>query len=456
MAKNWKNKKVVILGLSKTGEATAKYLVKKGASCIISEKRQSTEKDNQKIQELNTLGIFVEMGGNNPETIKNADLIVTSPGIPPYTALIKGIRENNKELISEPELAYRETTTPIVAITGTNGKSTTTSLVSAIFKENNLKAPLCGNIGFPVIGELEKSPDYLIAEISSFQLEYSPTLKPRIAAFLNYTPDHIDWHGNEQEYLKAKSGFLTNNRSPEWVVLNATDDTVAQISKGSKSNIFWFGRDEGNYCCFIKDESFIVKENNIETKILPVNEVKLKGLHNYQNIMAGITIARIAKIPLNIIVKAVREFESIEHRLEFTATIDNISFYNDSKATNCDSTICALRAFGNERIVLIAGGRDKGTNLSELVMEIKNHTNSTILIGEAADRFEQALRLAHYNNIYREDSLEGAIEKAFSLKQGPVVLSPACASYDMFKNFEERGNVFKDIVHKKRVQLEKR
>lgn len=450
MKKIWSDINTVILGLSLTGEAVARYLADAGANCTISEKRKPTEKDEFKIKELESLGINVEMGENKEETIKNANIIITSPGIPPKTDVIKLIRESHIQLISEPELAFSESSIPIVAITGTNGKSTTTSLVSLIFQKADYKAPACGNIGYPIINEVKNGNNFLIAEISSFQLEYSPTFKPQIGVFLNFTPDHIDWHGSEEEYLKVKTAFLKGIRSPLWAVLNACDEVVTAIKKDSESDIYWFGKEMPGKCCFISDDKFVIKEKTNITPVLDLADIQIIGQHNHQNIMASIATARVAGIDVDIIAETIKNFKGIEHRLEYVTKIDGIDFYNDSKATNCDSTICALRAFTQEKIVLIAGGRDKGTDLTELVEEIKQHTNAVVLIGEATERFATALKQAGYSEIYKEKTLESAVNKAFKFRSGPVVLSPACASYDMFKNFEERGHVFKDIVNKKK------
>lgn len=450
MKKLWKNEKAVILGLSLTGEATARYLNEKGADCTVSESRQPVDADKEKINELESLGISVEMGGNKDTTIMEADIIVTSPGISPRTDLIKKIKENHIFLISEPELAYIETTIPIIAITGTNGKTTTTNLISQIFIAAGYKAPVCGNIGYPIINEVDKDNDFLIAELSSFQLEYSKTFKPQIGVFLNYTADHVDWHGSEEEYLRVKTEFLKEQRSPMWCVLNACDKESVEISKHSTSTIYWFGKEMEQNCAFIQAGKFVVKEKGIITPVLGVEEIQIKGNHNYQNIMASIATARLSGIEFDVISQAVKDFKSVEHRLEYVTTIDGIEFYNDSKATNCDAAISALKAFEGEKIVLIAGGRDKGTDLTEFVDIASVNTSAVILIGEATERFAEAFQKVNYSNLYKVNTLKEAVDKAYELKSGPVVLSPACASYDMFKNFEERGHVFKDIVNKKK------
>ncbi|MEW5820284.1 MAG: UDP-N-acetylmuramoyl-L-alanine--D-glutamate ligase [Cyanobacteriota bacterium] len=450
MKKPWKDQNIVILGLSRTGVATAKYLIKQGAKCLISEARNATDSDKALIEELNALDIDVEMSGNKDQTILGADLIVTSPGIPPDSNLIKLIRENKIQLISEPELSYMETSTPIIAVTGTNGKTTTTNLISKILTDAEYKAPTCGNIGYPIINEINNNNDFLVAEISSFQLEYSPTFKPQIAVFLNYTPDHVDWHGSEEEYKRVKTNFIKGIRAPLWQVLNANDNVLYDIGINTKSDVYWFGKEMPGKCCFILNNAFVVSEKDNVTPVLAIDEIILKGQHNHENIMAAISTARLAGISIESIAESVKNFKSVEHRLEYVTSINGIAFYNDSKATNVDATLCALRAFEDEKIVLIAGGKDKGTDLSVLASEILKRVNAVILIGEATERFAKAFEEAGVKSIYFEKSLDAAVNKAFDLKAGPVVLSPACASYDMFKNFEERGHVFKDIVNSKK------
>lgn len=443
---------MVVLGLSRTGEASARYLRNEGAECTISESRKPSEQDKLKIKELERLGIKVEIGENKDETILRADLIVTSPGIPPQSPLIKMIRQNNIQLISEPELCFIESSIPIIAVTGTNGKTTTTTLISDILKDAEYKAPACGNIGYPIINEITKDNDFLVAEISSFQLEYSQTFKPQLAVFLNCTPDHVDWHGSEEEYIRVKTDFIRGHRATLWQVLNAQDKILLDIGTNSISDIYWFGKEMKDKCCFISDNTFVVKEKDLIIPVLPIEDIQLKGEHNYQNVMASIAAARTIGIDFESIANTVRSFKSVEHRLEYVDTIEGIAFYNDSKATNCDATIWALKAFEDEKIVLIAGGRDKGTDLTELIGLVQKHVKAVILIGEATERFAQALEASNFNEVYKASTLEEAVDKGFKLNAGPVVLSPACASYDMFKNFEERGHVFKDIVNKKKTK----
>lgn len=453
MKRKWFNLDVTILGLSVSGISAAKYLSSQGANCTISEKREATPEDKEKIAELQELGINVEMGGNKEETILNSDIIITSPGIPPHSEVYNLIKAHKIETFGEIDLAYRETNTPFIAITGTNGKTTTTKLVSEILTNGGLKAPACGNIGIPPTSLLdEKDIDYFVTEVSSYQIATNPAFKAQIAVFLNYTPDHIDWHGDEQEYFNAKADLFLR-RQPTWAVLNALDFKIAYLKLDIDSEVYFFGREAEDKCVFIKDNKILLKDKNKNvSEIIGLDEITLKGKHNLENIMAAVAIAHIAGIDNEIIRNTIMTFSPPEHRIEYVDTIDGIEYYNDSKATNCDSTICALKAFEHNKVVLIAGGRDKGTDLSEFCQEINRHANAVILIGEAADRFEEALSNSGFDNIYKINSFEEAIDKAGELRLGPVLLSPACASFDMFKNFEERGQVFKNYVRSKKAK----
>lgn len=453
MKRKWFNVDVTILGLSLSGISAAKYLALQGANCTISEKRQAATEDKDKISELEKLGIKVEMGGNKEETILNSDVIITSPGIPPHSEVSKLIKARKIETFGEIDLAYKETNVPFIAITGTNGKTTTTKLVSEILTNGGLKAPACGNIGIPPTSLLEeKDLDYFVAEVSSYQIATNPSFKPQIAVFINYTPDHIDWHGNEEEYFKAKADLFIR-RQPTWAVLNAMDFKIAYLKLEMDSNVYFFGREAEDKCIFIKENKILIKDKNKNIiEVIKLDEIPLKGKHNLENIMSAIAVAHIIGIEVETIRSTIKNFSPPEHRIEYVDTIDDIEYYNDSKATNCDSTICALRAFEGKKVVLIAGGRDKGTDLTEFCSEVNKHANAVILIGEASDRFEEALLKSGFKNIYRKSTFKEAIDTAGELKLGTVLLSPACASFDMFKNFEERGQEFKNYVRNKKTQ----
>ncbi len=450
MKNYFKNKNITILGLSKSGISCAKYLASIGCNCTISEYNAETSYSSEELNELKGLGLQLEIGGHKDETILNADIIVTSPGIPPHAPVKQLIKENNIEIISEVDVAFLKSDKPFIAITGTNGKSTTTKLVSEILTNAGFKAPACGNIGLPITSLLNTDIDYFVAEVSSYQIDTSQYFTPEIALFLNYSPDHIDWHGSKEEYFKAKESLFTGKNQPLYSVLNAKEPNVKNISKKISKNIFYFDDESIDNSVFIKDNKIFSNIENKKQEIIAIEEIKIPGSHNLQNIMAAVAIASILKIDTTVIKNTIISFNSPEHRLEYVDTIDGIDYYNDSKATNCDSAIVALKAFKDKGCVLIAGGKDKGTSLDEFVNNLKISARAVVLIGQATERFETEMRKADYQNIYKVNSLEEAIDHAGSLNIATVLFSPACASFDMFKNFEERGKAFKNYVAAKK------
>ena len=442
MKKYWSDKKVLILGFSRSGISAAKYLNSKGADCYITEiKTQS--KDEELINELKKEGIKIEFGGHSEEFINDSYIAITSPGIPPKSDIFKKLKDKNIPVISEIELAFTETQTPFFAITGTNGKTTTTSLASHILS-TEYKAPVCGNIGVPPTSLIDDCNDYLVCEVSSFQLEFSPTFCPQIYAFLNFTPDHIDWHEGLDNYFKAKIRPLVHR--PAFVIFNACDEKLVDYAKTYDGEVFFFGKEYSSNCSYVKDDAIYYKRNNKEEKIIDLKDVPIVGEHNYQNVEAALIGAKIIGISNENIKNAIKSFKAVEHRLEYTAEFNGKIFYNDSKATNPEASIVAIRSFENRTVTLIAGGRDKNTDLTEFCNDVKKYINTVILIGEATQRFEKELIKNGFNDIIKTDSMENAIDKSIDLDNEVVLLSPACASFDMFNSYEHRGEVFKKYV----------
>ena len=430
--------KVLVLGLSKSGIAAAKFLKKHGYDVYLTESK-SIEPD----AELEKMGIHIETGGHSLKFVDGSEFAVTSPGIPPYSIIIELLRLKNIPVISELELAYRMSDTPFVAITGTNGKTTTTALTAHIF-ERRFRAKACGNIGQPPCDMADDKLDYYVCEMSSYQIAMSPTLTPFISVWTNFTPDHIDWHQGIENYFAAKAKIFKAPQAPKFAVLNACDERLKTFE--ADGTVFWFGERKTGNCCYRKDGEFIYENNGVVEFVMPVADCPLVGEHNYQNTECAIICAKLAGIDNETIIEAIKDFKSPEHRLEFVAEKDGISFYNDSKATNPEAAIVAIKSFNNKNVVLLAGGRDKNTSLKEFCDEVKAHIKTVILIGEAADRFEKNLKNSGFENILRENSMQSAINRAIDLKPDVVLLSPACASFDMFKSYEERGDVFKDYV----------
>jgi len=441
------NKNILVLGLSISGISVAKYAISKGANVIITEKRAQKPEDTQTIKELNALGIKIEMGSHSDNSIKNADIIVTSPSVPPEAEIFQKAKCYNKEVISEPDFAYlnKPEKAKFITITGTNGKTTTTKLVSEILTNAGFKAPFCGNIGVPPTDLLNEDVDYYVMEISSYQIFHSKYLKPFISALINYTPDHVTWHGSAEEYLRVKQSHFLGENAPEYAVLNFKDKHVRELENKTPAKIVAFDDGFSDFCIFEKSDKLYATKDKDMQKVCDLSTAKIFGKHNHQNMMCAVAIAKILDISNDTIQQTIDEFKAPAHRIEYIAEIDGIKYYNDSKGTNCDSSICALKAF-KEKVVLIAGGRDKMTDLTEFVQTIDQKATNVVLIGEATERFAKALEEIGYDKIIKTTSLESAIDIAGNLKQGDVLFSPACASFDMFKNFEERGDVFRNHV----------
>lgn len=439
------DKKVLVLGLSKSGISAAKYLNKIGAEVYITEFRAEKAEDAQKIAELKELGIQVEMGGHSDEFIKDSYIAVTSPGIPPRAEIMQKLKDAKVKVISEIELAYTQTQVPFIAITGTNGKTTTTALTAHILS-SEYKAEPCGNYGVPPCDLLEENIDFMVCECSSFQLEYSNAFRPQISVWTNFTPDHIDWHEGLENYFNAKAKIFKTPQAPAFSLLNAKDEKLLEFSKECGGTVFMFAGDIGENCSYVKDNIIYFKRDGKEEEIISIADCPLIGEHNYQNVMCSVIVAKLEGVPNDKIRESIMSFKVPEHRLEKFAQNEKTVFYNDSKATNPEASLVAINSFNDGDVVLIAGGRDKNTDLKEFCDAINKHIKTVILIGEAAERFDENLKKNGFNNIIREDTMEKAIDKSIELNPDVVLLSPACASFDMYSGYEERGKVFKEYV----------
>ena len=432
--------KILVLGLSKSGLAAARLALNKGYDVYITESKEINEiREEFKplIEEIKSKGAKIECGVHSEEFINGSSFAITSPGIPPKSGIFQKLAEKNIKIISEIEFAYLNTKTPFIAITGTNGKTTTTALVSHILSKD-FSAPVCGNIGVPPCSLVEEEHDFLVCEVSSFQAQMTEKFRAKIACWTNFTPDHIDWHGGLENYFKAKAKLFLPPQEPEFAVLNAKDEKLKEFAKECNNVIFFDDSDD----CGIIDDCIVYKGE----KIITLKDCPLVGHHNYQNIMCGIIIAKLLGMKTEDIRERIMTFKAPEHRLEKVRVMDGITFYNDSKATNPEASIVAIDSFNNQDVALILGGRDKNTDLTEMCDSINKHIKTVLLIGEATERFEKNLLKNGFSNIIKEHTLEEAVDKAISLKPDVVLLSPACASFDMFKSYEHRGEVFKDYV----------
>ncbi|MBQ8635717.1 UDP-N-acetylmuramoyl-L-alanine--D-glutamate ligase [bacterium] len=444
---NLKNKKILILGFSLTGVACAKYFAQNEANVFISEYNQESNKDKEKIEVLKSQNIKIEFGGHSEEFINNSDFCILSPSIPTDAPVLKRLEEKNIPYFSDIEFISKEENDKIVLITGTNGKTTTTALTSHILSKK-YQAPYCGNIGISPIEYKDKNIDYYIIEASSYQLNYSPTCAPYIGIFCNLTPDHILWHKSIENYFEAKAKPFRNMDKNSYAILNYDDKMTKKLGEEIQAKVYYFSLEKQNIenCIYLENNKIIF--NNEE--IIDINELQIVGNHNIQNAMCSILAAKIVNIENKTIKEALKSFKAIEHRLEYIRTIDETDYYNDSKATNPEASIVAINSFENKKVVLIAGGRDKKTTLKDFIEAVKEKISKVILIGEATKRFRDELSQSGYMNIVNSKTLEEAIDIASLDKPDIVLLSPACASFDMFESYEKRGDAFKNYVLSKK------
>jgi UDP-N-acetylmuramoylalanine--D-glutamate ligase len=439
------NKRVLVVGLGKSGVASALFLKKQGARVTVSDIKSGDELRNE-IPVLLDHGITVETGGHGERTFRGQDLIVVSPGVPVDAEPLVQARALGGSVIGEVELAAQFLPGPIVAITGSNGKTTTTTLAGEIMAAGGLPTLVGGNIGTPAISlaERAKPETVIVLEISSFQLETIRTFRPKVAVVLNVTPDHLDRHRTFEVYVDAKARIFENQQENDFAVLNADDATCVAMGARTKAQVVWFSRQkEVEQGAWVREGSIVFRDATGQREILPVSEIPLKGTHNLENVLAAVCAGALMRCAGEKIRQAVRNFKAVEHRLEFVATIRGVDYYNDSKATNVDATIKALESFP-ANIHLILGGKDKGSDYTVLNDLLRQRVKRVYTIGAAAAKIESQIKA----EVVHAETLENAIRKAHAAAQpGDVVLlAPACASFDQFKNYEHRGQVFKEIV----------
>ncbi len=447
-----KGKRVLVVGLGKSGVASALFLKGHGAQVTVSDTKSGDELRNE-IPVLLDHGITVESGGHGDRTFRGQDLIVVSPGVPVDAPPLVQARALGEAVIGEVELAAQFLPGPIVAITGSNGKTTTTTLVGEIMTAAGFPALVGGNIGTPAISLAERAQaeTVIVLEISSFQLETIRTFRPKVAVVLNVTPDHLDRHRTFEIYVDAKARIFENQQASDFAVLNADDPTCVAMASRTRAQIFWFSRQkEVQQGAWVRDGNIVFreahgdKETPRQREIMQVSEIPLKGAHNLENVLAAVCAGMLMGCDAEKIRQAVCNFKAVEHRLEFVATIRGVDYYNDSKATNVDATIKALESFP-ANIHLILGGKDKGSDYSVLNDLLRQRVKRVYTIGAAAAKIESQIKGPE---VVPAETLENAIRKANGVAQpGDVVLlAPACASFDQFKNYEQRGKIFKEIV----------
>ncbi len=374
--------------------------------------------------------------------------IVVSPGVPIDAEPITQARALGRPVIGEIELASQFLQGVIVAITGSNGKTTTTTLVGEVLSKGGLKTLVGGNIGTPAISLVaQATPDTItVLEVSSFQLETIGSFRPKVAVLLNVTPDHLDRHRTFQAYVDAKARVFENQSAEGFAVLNADDPTCVELAGRTRAQVFWFGRKrEVESGAFVRDGQVIFRRNGSEQEVMPISEIPLKGLHNLENVLAAVCAGALMGCDAEKIRSVIREFKAVEHRLEYVATVRGVEYYNDSKATNVDATIKAVESFP-ANIHLILGGKDKGSDYTTLNDLLRQRVKRVYTIGAAADKIQSHIKGAV--EIVASGTLEGAVKRAAaSAVRGDIVLlAPACASFDQFENYEHRGRVFKELV----------
>ena len=449
MGMELKGKKVLVVGLGKSGLSAALFLRRKGAQVTVSDMRSAAALARE-IPALLEHGIMVESGGHGLLTFRRQDLIVVSPGVPLDTAELVQVRAFGLPVIGELELAAQFLRGNILAITGSNGKTTTTALAGEILQTAGLPTQVGGNIGVPVVDLIEKSTDegWSVLEVSSFQLESTQRFHPRIAVILNITPDHLDRHGSFENYAMAKERIFEAQTGEDMLILNADNARAAEAATRSTSQIYWFSLEGAvTQGAWVADGHLVFRRmmDGVIEPILPVEKIPLKGSHNIENVLAAVCAAKLAGASTEAIAGAVGKFHAVEHRLEYVATANGVDYYNDSKATNVDAAAKAIAAFPG-CIHLILGGKDKNSNYADLSDLLRKRVKAVYTIGSAAAKIESQIR--GIVPIVSSETLDKALAAANkAARPGDIVLlAPACSSFDQFENYEHRGRVFKSLV----------
>ncbi len=444
-----KNKRVLVVGAGKSGVAAAMFLRGQGARVTLSDARSALALADQTPALLDA-GIMVEAGGHGLLTFRRQDLIVVSPGVPLETPEVAQVIGFGLPVIGELELASRFLKGSIVAVTGSNGKTTTTTLIGEILKASGVPTLVGGNIGLPVVDLIGESTDRTVSvlEVSSFQLETVDAFHPRVAVILNITPDHLDRHGSFERYVAAKEKIFARQTADDAVVLNADDRTTQMCASRTAAKIFWFSATRVvRQGAFVRDGvvCWIAREGAAAEPVLPVAEIPLKGAHNVENVLAAVCAARLKGVAAETIRGVVKAFKAVEHRLEYVATVAGVEYYNDSKATNVDAALKAVASFAGG-VHLILGGKDKDSDYTQMAALLRERVAAVYTIGSAAEKIER--QLAGVVKIVQAGTVGTAVlAAAKTAAAGEVVLlAPACSSFDQFENYEERGRVFRQCV----------
>ncbi len=447
---NLDNKKFLVAGMGISGIGAAKLLKEISADFVLYDSKSDLDK-NKILEEIGLEKDHPFICGDIKKTdFDNIDVLVISPGVPIDSDIVLLAREAGCEIIGEIELAYSVQKGKLIAITGTNGKTTTTALTGEIMKNFNAHTQVVGNIGTSYAAAANHTFDdgVVVAEISSFQLESIVDFKPEISAVLNITPDHLNRHKTMENYSKIKMDIGKNQTADDFMILNYDDEYLRNAAKNVKAKVLFFSsRCEVEEGAFFKEGNIYINLNGKKELFCSENEVNILGTHNMENIMAAVLMSICAKVPMDIIKESVKNFKAVEHRIEFTKEVKGVKYYNDSKGTNIDATIKAIQAMRGKS-VLIAGGYDKGADFRELVREFNDDIKLVVYFGATADKIEAACKELAFDRIKRVADLTEAVKESANaaISGENVLFSPACASWDMYKNFEQRGEHFKKLV----------
>jgi UDP-N-acetylmuramoylalanine--D-glutamate ligase len=439
---------ILVVGLARSGVAAAEFLASRGARVTVNDAKPESElKDAPALREK---GIEIVAGSHPAELFEKSDLIVASPGVPLALAPFRRARAAGVPVIGEIELAARFLRGRLIGVTGSNGKTTTTTLIGELLEQAGLTVQVGGNIGTALISLVASSREdgFTVVELSSFQLEAVEQLHLFAAVLINITPDHLDRYDSMEEYAAAKANIFRNQTRADVAVLNADDERIFRMNRLTEARVVFFSRkrelDEG---IFLRRDEIVNRSGGRDRALIARSEIPLRGDHNLENVMSALAVGLACGADPDSMRATVRGFKGVEHRLEFVAEINGVRFYNDSKATNVDAAVKSIEAFAGGLIVIL-GGKDKGSDYSPLALLLRERGEHAILIGAAAEKIAKALDQSV--KIHRAATLEDAVVTAYRLsKPGNVVLlAPACASFDMFDNYEHRGRVFKEAVKK--------
>lgn len=446
---NLKGNKILVVGLARSGQAAIKVLTDMGAEVSVQDSSKEERFDPAYVKFYRDKGVTFYFN-SLPEDMGAFDMIILSPGVSPELAFIQEAKDRGVEITGELELAYRVSKGHFVAITGTNGKTTTTTLTGNIFKASGRKTYVVGNIGTAAVTDaaVAEEQDWLVTEASSFQLETVKYFKPVISAILNLTPDHLNRHHTMKAYGEAKAKIFANQTSQGYLVINYDDKDCLALAKDCKAKLVPFSRkEELPFGGFVRDGEIVIRDENKVVEICRIDELKIIGDHNVENVLAASCIAYFAGIDGETIRKAVMDFAGVEHRMEYLGLVDGVRYFNDSKGTNVDATITALKAI-KENIILIAGGDGKDQDFDDLIKAFKGGVKHLVLLGKDAGRIAEAADKNGFNNIVFGKDMVECVAKAHDLAEAgdTILLSPACASWDMYDDFEQRGDHFRHCV----------